>query len=130
MTLSFSPKGRNGLIFWGAMGIYGVLCFLVPETLDIIGPAWARALWAISPALPLAATVWVFIRQLLGLDEFQLRLQMMALACAAGVTVLFATAYGFLELHIGAPDFPLFLIMPTYVLAWGIATKAVSWSYR
>ena len=55
---------------------------------------------------------------------------MMALAIAAGITVLFATAWGFLELHLSAPDFPLFLIMPTYVLAWAFATQAVKRSYR
>jgi hypothetical protein len=130
MSLNFAPNTRNGLIFWCAMGFYAVLCFVVPEALGHIQAPWARALLAVSPAVPLAATVWVFVLQLLQLDEFQQRLQMIALAIAAGVTILFATAWGFLELHIDAPDFPLFLIMPTYVLAWGIATKALSWSYQ
>lgn len=110
----------------GFMALYTALCFVVPELLTAMkvdeGAAGGlAALIGAAPSYPLAAVLVLYIRRLTELDEFQQKVQLLALAASTAVMLIGGTAYGFIILHLGYPEFPLFLIMPVYLVIWTVS---------
>ncbi|TNE58402.1 MAG: hypothetical protein EP340_05675 [Alphaproteobacteria bacterium] len=83
-----------------------------------------------SPAYPLAAVLMLYVRSLESLDELEQSIHLRALAVATGFVLIAATAYGFLNLHLGLPAFPLILLLPSFLLAWCLAAMLIRRSYQ
>lgn len=126
----FWQNRRHLWSFLGAMGVYVILMLAVQATLPTLGSSLVAALWAITPALPLAFVVYLTVLQLKALDEFQQRSHILALAITSGICLVAATAYGLLEALLNFPDFPLALAMPVFVAIWWPATVLIKRAYR
>lgn len=109
----------------GLMVFYTALCFVVPEFLKAMkadgGVGAMATLIGASPSYPLAVVLVLYIRRLTKLDEFQQRVQLLALAASTAIILIGGTAYGFIVLHLSYPEFPLFLIMPVYLVIWTVS---------
>jgi hypothetical protein len=79
-----------------------------------------RTLLLISPRLPFLLIVWVVVRNIQRLDEYQQRLQLESIAIAAGVTAGWTFTYGFLE-NAGFPLLSMFKVWPVMGFVWAIA---------
>jgi hypothetical protein len=79
-----------------------------------------RTLLLVSPMLPFLLIVWVVVRYIRRLDEYQRRLQLESIAIAAGVTAGWTFTYGFLE-NAGFPLLSMFHVWPVMGFAWAIA---------
>ena len=124
-----SSKSFNYWVF-GLMAVYSVLCFVVPEVLRGMSKEGVLALViGVSPAYPLAAVLWLYIKEIARLDEFQQKVQMLSLAIATAVILTGTTAWGFVVLHLEYPAFPSFLLLPVYLLVWAIAGWLVKRRY-
>jgi hypothetical protein len=110
-------------IFGPAMVLYALVCFAAPwaiERIEATGPT--RIAIAASPAIPMLAVLWAMARRIGAIDEYLRSIQARALLIGAALTLAFTTLYGFLELLAGAPDFPLFLVLPVFFGCWGLAS--------
>lgn len=115
----------------GLMSVYSVLCFAVPEFFNSYeGRGLLAYMIGASPAYPIAVVLFLYIRQLGKLDELEQRIQLTALAIASGMILIGATAYGFVELHLETPSFPMVLILPTFILICCVAVMALKRGYR
>ncbi|MCG8443352.1 MAG: hypothetical protein MI723_16235 [Caulobacterales bacterium] len=113
---------RYHLGLWPAMAAYVALCFAAPvaiEAWSLTGPALHLA--AFSPALPLGVVIILIGRWLRETDEFIRARQVEAMLVGLGATTFFTTGWGFLEIYACAPDFPLYLVLPTFFGVYGVA---------
>ena len=109
--------------------IYSVLCFAAPEALqtsmvrDVEGGAGAALRFAIGllPAVPLAIWFVYLYTYYQKLDEIHRAVAERAALITTGVTLTFTTAYGFLEINLDYPHFPLFFIYHVVLGAFCIA---------
>jgi hypothetical protein len=76
---------------------------------------------AVAPALPIGGVVWAMLRFIGRSDEFVRALTAKRFIVASGAVYALATAWGFLELYAGVPDFPLYLTFPVFCGALGVA---------
>ncbi|HEY4128412.1 MAG TPA: hypothetical protein VGN70_10225 [Gammaproteobacteria bacterium] len=88
------------------------------DTLRAKPPMPERVLLALLPALPIAWMVWAVIRYLSRADELQRRVNIEALAIAAGTTAFLSLTYGFLEDLAGFPHVPLWWVFMVIDLVW------------
>lgn len=114
--------------FGAAMGVWmAIYCFdiaLISWVLDIEAwPVWARAIAAISPAIPIGGVIYALLEYVkTEPDEYQRLLITRAVLIATGLTFFVLTAWGFLELYIETtPRFPVAFAMTPFWLFFGIA---------
>jgi hypothetical protein len=103
---------------WTALAVYGVMLIGSIQLLthmDVARP-W-RALIALSPILPAAATAWVVLRELRRMDELQRRIQLEALGFSFAGTAILTFSYGFLE-GLGYPRLSMFTVWPLLAVLW------------
>lgn len=115
--------------FGFAMLFYVVIVPLVITTLARLGDSPLRFAVAILPVIPVAYGLRAFMRALAGLDELQVRIQLSAIAFAAGMTALLTFAYGWLEIA-GMPPLPLIWVLPLIVALWGLGLALANRRYR
>ncbi len=90
--------------------------------------AW-RPLAAIAPVIPVLFALRAFLRHLNQLDELQRRIQLNAIAFAAGATAIITLTYGFLE-NAGFPRISWIWVFPIMVGLWGIAGAVARRKYQ
>ena len=94
-------------------------------------PLWARIIAALAPALPIGGVILALLGYLTTEpDEFQRMLMTRAVLTAMGVAFFVFTAWGFLELYVGAPHLSGSLMMPVFWAAFGITSAWVRWENR
>ena len=115
--------------FIGAMAAY---MFLLIGSLVFI-PLLQESPWrfavAVLPVIPLLFALAAYLRFLNHMDELQQRIQLNALALAAGVVGMVSFTAGLLE-NVGIPQLSLTLIFPLMIACWGIASMYFTWGYR
>lgn len=127
----FQVKSTYNWSVIGLMAVYSVLCFAVPEFFNSYeGRGPLAVIIGASPAYPIAVVLVLYIKQLGKLDELEQRIQLTALAVATGLTLIGVTAYGFIELHLAAPDFPMVLILPFFILICCVTAMVIKRKYR
>jgi len=78
-----------------------------------------RTLILVSPMIPFLLVVWVVVRQIRRLDEYQRLVTLENIAIAAGVTAGWTFTYGFLE-NAGFPLLSMFNVWPIMGFVWAI----------
>jgi hypothetical protein len=119
---------RAGVAFGASMGAwmaaYILDVVLISWVLNIEAwPLWARAIAAVTPAIPIGGVIYALMRYLATEpDEYQRLLMTRAVLIATGVTFFVLTAWGFLELYIEqTPHFPVAFAMTPFWLVFGFA---------
>jgi hypothetical protein len=84
---------------------------------------------AVLPVAPAGFVIWLFVRALARLDEFQKRIQMQAFGFSLGATALITFGYGFLE-GAGMPHLSWTYVLPLMAVLWGGGTAIFTWRYR
>lgn len=105
-----------------SMVIYGFAVIGSVLLLRSVAALSWRILLALVPVLPVGWGVWSFVRFLGHLDELQQRIQLHAIAFAAGGTGMLSFAYGFLELA-GLPPISVLWVLPMLLGLWGVGVK-------
>ncbi|MBV7336826.1 cytochrome P450 [Chloroflexi bacterium TSY] len=90
--------------------------------------AW-RPIVAVAPVIPILFGLRAFLRALNQMDELQRRIQLNAIAFAAGATGMVTVTYGFLE-NAGFPQLSWIWIFPMLIALWGISLPIVGRRYR
>ena len=95
-------------------------------------PQWLAVVLALVSAAPALLMMRAFLRRLRGLDEFQRRVELEALAVAAAVVGFASFTYGFLQSFAGLPQFDdaLMWVFPALCFTWGIAQIFVRRRYQ
>ncbi|HEY8953176.1 MAG TPA: hypothetical protein VIP78_11520 [Candidatus Dormibacteraeota bacterium] len=88
-----------------------------------------RYVVAILPVLPAALVVFLFVRRLAQLDEFQKRIQTEAGGFALAGTALLTFTYGFLE-GVGMPHLDWTYILPLIAILWAMGAAFFTFRYR
>lgn len=91
--------------------------------------AWWVPLVALVPMIPVFFGLGVFLRFLNRLDELQRRIQLNALAIAAGGTGLTTMTYGFLESLAGFPSISWIWVWPILCIFWVVGGFMARRSY-
>jgi len=117
----------------GAAFIYAVVLVgsvFIVRRLD--PPQWVAILLALASAAPALLMMRAFLRRLQGLDEFQRRVELEALALAAAIVGFASFTYGFLQSFAGLPqiDDALMWVFPALCFTWGIAQIFVRRRYQ
>ncbi len=112
------------------MGLYVILLlissFLLRE--DVTDSA-LRYVLAFIPVLPLLAALWVFIRMIREVDEFQRKIQFEAISFSVGATMIMTLTLGFIE-RAGFPQISMIWVAPMMVAFWGIGLAIANRKYR
>lgn len=90
--------------------------------------AW-QYLLAILPVTPLLFALRAYLRYLGQLDELQQRIQLQAIAFAAGATGMLTLTYGFLE-NAGLPQLSMIWVFPLLMVLWGAASIFLTQRYQ
>lgn len=114
--------------FVSGMVAYGLMVVVMVIAVPMMGDSPWRYLLALLPVLPAAYVLRAYIRFLGRLDELQQRIQLSAIAFAAGTTGMLTFAYGFLELA-GFPHIPAIWVFPVLIWLWGIGLAIASRRY-
>jgi hypothetical protein len=112
-----------------AIAIYVVVLLAVELSAQPTG--LARYLVAVLPAIPLLAII-AFVAQYLReeKDEFVRTEVTIALLGGIGLTLAFATVWGFLETFAGIPRLPLWSVFPIFAGVSGLLQPLVRWWFR
>ena len=105
--------------FLPAMALYAITVIATSWALERMGETPLRFFVAILPVIPMVFALLAFLRWLNSLDELQQRIQLNAIAFAAGATGMLTFAWGFLE-SAGAPCLSWTFIFPLMILFWGL----------
>jgi len=125
-----TPASKAYLVEFGtAMLGYVILLPLAMELVEHHPDAAWRWGVVLLPVIPLCFVLAAMLRFFSRIDELQRRIQLDAVAVAAGVTAIATFAYGMLE-NVGAPNLNLVLVFPFTVAVWGIAAAVSSRRYR
>jgi hypothetical protein len=114
--------------FLGAMGAYILLLLLSVYLLQNNPTSPWRGVVAALPVLPTCLALLVFVRYLGRMDELQRRIQLDAIAFAAGATAILTFTWGLLE-NAGFPHLSLIWVLPLLVMLWGMATAVAARRY-
>ncbi|HEY6816439.1 MAG TPA: hypothetical protein VI168_12940 [Croceibacterium sp.] len=93
------------------------------------GPGAAPALrWALValPAVLLALAVWEFVRMVRRDDEMMQLLYLRAVSISAGAVLVAGTIWGMIEVLLGTPAFPAFLLLPAFATIYGVVFSVLS----
>jgi hypothetical protein len=115
--------------FLSAMAAYVVLLLLSVYVLQHNPTAAWRGLVAVLPAIPAGVGLLVFVRYLGRMDELQRRIQLDAIAFAAGAVAILTFSWGLLE-NAGFPHLSLIWVMPLMAVSWGLAASVAAYRYR
>jgi len=74
---------------------------------------------ALTPAVPVTFIVIILMRMLNNSDEFQQRINLLAITFSAVLTGLITFSYGILE-NIGFPKLPTLAVFPILCVLWGV----------
>jgi hypothetical protein len=111
---------------------------MVAYTILLIASIWLigrmeATIWripiALLPVIPASFALQAFIRYLNGIDEFMQKIQLNAIAVAAGATGMLTFAYGLME-NVGLPPLSWTWIFPLLIMIWGIALFVFERRYR
>lgn len=94
------------------------------ESAGLIARPWLYLL-AVAPAAPVSGMLLAVLRLMTRSDEFVRSLLAKRFVLAAGIVFALGTAWGFLEMYAGVPDFPLYLILPAFWAAFGLVSPLV-----
>jgi hypothetical protein len=96
---------------------------LLVGSLHVLHAGGVTGLWrpvvSLVPMIAAAWCCWAILRQLRRMDEFQLRVQLEALAFAFAGTALLTFGYGFLEVA-GYRLISMFFVWPLMAVLWEI----------
>ncbi len=84
-----------------------------------------RGLLVSLPIALLALWAWEFFKVIRDDDEMMQALALRAISFSGVLVLLLATMWGMLELLVGAPQFPLFLLLPAFAAIYGISSAIV-----
>lgn len=116
-------------IYWKELGaalvLYTVVIFAVMPRVDSIETLWLRAVFALSPMLPILLVTVAIVRHILRMDELQRARAFEVIALSAGATAILSLAYGFLEIA-GFPRRSMFAVW----IAMGTFWLAINQIYR
>lgn len=112
-----------------AVAIYMVLVFVSIEVLERLPETPWRIIIAVLPMFPLIFGTRAFMRYLLTMDELQQRIQLQAVAFAAGATGMLTLTYGFLE-NAGLPRLSMLWVFPLLCFLWGGASWILTRRYQ
>ncbi len=115
--------------FLSTMAAYVVLLLLSVYVLQHNPTAAWRGLVAVLPAIPASVGLLVFVRYLGRMDELQRRIQLDAIAFAAGAVAILTFSWGLLE-NAGFPHLSLIWVMPLMAVIWGLAASVAAYRYR
>ena len=83
---------------------------------------WVAA-W--TPSIPIAGIMWAVLAYMRDSDEFVRALTARRLTLALLVTQVLCSAWGFLEVYAGAQHLELYVVVPIFWIAYGIACPLV-----
>lgn len=115
--------------FLSAMGAYVVLLLVSIYLLQHNPEAPWRGLVAALPAIPACVALLIFVRYLGRMDELQRRIQLDAIAFAAGATAILTFTWGLLE-NAGFPHLSVIWVLPLMAALWGIGAGVAAYRYR
>lgn len=118
--------GRNLL---GAVAAYVVLLVISIFLIGRIGESPWRFVVALLPMIPLGWGLAAYLRFLDQMDELQRRIQLNAVAFAAGAVGMFTFTLGLLE-NVGLPSMSLTWVFPLIIFCWGAAALYQERKYR
>lgn len=103
-----------------AMGLYVISVPFAAGFVNILpeGDA-ARYLIILIPVVPLIVALFVFMRMLRGIDEFQRKLQFEAFGFSLAVTAIITVTLGFLE-RAGFPQIGMIWVPMMLIFSWGL----------
>jgi hypothetical protein len=103
----------------GGFALYAVVLVVSIDVGRPMRTGIGRTLIEVSLMIPFLLVVWVIVRYLRRLDEYQ-RLQTLEnIAIAAAITAGWTFTYGFLE-NAGFPQISMFNVMPVMFWTWAI----------
>ena len=120
---------RYAIEFSAAMLGYMVVLLGSIKLLGSYGDTVWRYPLALSPVIPAAAALIVFLRFFRGVDELEQRMQLESLAFGFGGSALATFAYGFLE-GAGFPHLNWTFVWPVMGTFWGVGTVLARKRYR
>ncbi len=98
---------------------------VLAATLWIPRPAMLHWPLVAAPLVLLALWGWEFFKVIRDDDEMMQALALRAVSLSAVLVLLLATMWGVLELLVGAPQFPLFLLLPSFAALYGVTSAIV-----
>lgn len=115
--------------FGASMFVYVIVVLGSITLLQRYSDAPFKLLIAVAPVIPILFALRAFLRYLNSIDELQQRIQMNAIAFAAGATGITTFTYGFME-NVGFPPLSWIWIFPLMIALWGLALPMASRRYR
>ena len=108
----------------GTMVAYGAALFASILTLKAHPELTGPALWAVAvlPAMPVGASIWVFLRYMDQVDEYVRAVTLKRFILATGLTLFVCTAWGFLEENAGVHHFSLYLVYAVFWAFYGASS--------
>ena len=132
MTRAQQAERRLGwrMIAW--MAVFLALNFATAALIEAWKPgSFATAALLVLPLAPLAGALWsTLAHHRRNADELEQRIELQSATLTAGVLLLAATFWGFLERYLAVPRFPLDMSMPVAVLVWAVIRTLVTRGYR
>jgi hypothetical protein len=113
----------------GALGLYVLSLFVSAYTASYFGLGPQGVIWvALIPVPSTLLAGWVIWRNLMKMDEMQLRQQLEAIGIGFALTALLTFNYGFLE-GAGLPKLTMFWVWPVMCMSWVLGQIAVKLRY-
>jgi hypothetical protein len=86
-------------------------------------------LWfaCILPVVALLTPVWAQWRFINEIDEYLRSIQLKAIFLGLAALLLLASAWGFVEMYVGAPPVSMFWLNPVYWVAYSIGATYLMW---
>lgn len=118
-----------------AQALVGTVLFIILVA-TLAGPAregeqgFSHTIVVLLPMLPLIWTFWAVVRYLGRTDELVRRVNLEALAVAAGLTAFLSLAYGLLEDRASFPHIALWWVFVAIDVFWALAVLILWRRYR
>jgi hypothetical protein len=113
-----------------ALALYALAIWISAACAHVAMPTWEHMLVALSPLPALVWTVIALLRRLLRKDEFEQRIELIAIAIAAASVGLASFAWARLQSAALVPRGALMWVLPALVLVYGVVKLAARWHYR